>query len=141
MRAPSFGEDAERPLTCVFVGPVGLEPTTYRVLVGPSLRSLKVALTCMFCGCMVVVVATCPTASVSCPVSCSPSFEVAGDQAGLRSDRAGQALVGDRLRCRYGSPPHGFEQATDRSGDGWGLRQPGTRRPLPSSAQYKVLSC
>lgn len=35
---------------CVFVGPVGLEPTTYGVLVGPSSTSLKVALNCMFVG-------------------------------------------------------------------------------------------
>ena len=92
------------------------------------------------CGCMVVVVPTCASVSVSCSVSCSRCFDVAGDRAGLRSDREGQTLGGDRLRCRYEGPVHGFERATDRSGDGWGLRQPCTRRPLPSAAQWKAMS-
>ena len=66
--------------------------------------------------------------------------ERAGDHAGLRSDLEGPTRGGDRLRCRYGGPLHGFEEATARSGDGWGLRRSGTRRPLQSSAQSKVMS-
>ncbi len=140
MPARPFGEDAERALACVFVGPVGLEPTTYGVLVGPSLVTLKVALTCMFVGAWLWLFLPAQPPPVSCSVSCLGPFQVGANRAGLRSDREGRALGGDRLGCWYGSPLHGFEEATDRSGDGWSLRQPGTRRPLPSSAQSKAMS-
>ena len=68
MPARPFGEDAERALACVFVGPVGLEPTTYGVLVGPSLVTLKVALTCMFVGAWLWLFL--PAQPPRCPARC-----------------------------------------------------------------------
>lgn len=57
------------------------------------------------------------------------------NRARLRSDRENAPLGGGRLRCRYGSPVHGSEAPAGLGHGGWGLRQPGTRRPLPSPAQ------
>lgn len=56
-------------------------------------------------------------------------------QAGPLSDLNLRLLAGDRLRCRYGGEPNGAESSTGFIGDGWGVRQSGTRWRLPSPAQ------
>jgi hypothetical protein len=118
----------------------GLEPATYGVLVGPAFQGIVAGLTSEVVAAWLWLFLPAPPAR--CPARCPSrprSASVVSDVSRGSSSEATTRICaltakvrcwdGDRLRCRYGTWVHGSERATRAHGEGWGLRQPCTRRP------------